>query len=102
MNLFTSSALRVVGTPRFINVQKKKVSPSILFSSALAESVLYWSAGSLSLRLHNENLLGLEVVCAPSEVSGTRIKSVDTKNNFNEDGTLRLGLADNEASKERY
>lgn len=93
MDSFTSSALRLVGTPRFINVQNKKVSPSLLFSPALAESILFWSAGSLSMRLHSENILGLKIVCAPSEVSGTRLESIDKVNTINKDGTLSLGLA---------
>jgi hypothetical protein len=93
MDFYTKSMMDIVGMPRYVNVNSKRVSPDILFSPAIAESLLYWQAASLSLRLHKSVLLGVEVVYSTSAVSFTELVSLK-KEKFDGDGNngLAYGL----------
>lgn len=90
MDFYTKIMMEIVGMPRLINIQSKRVSPAILFSSALAESLLFWQSQSMSLRLHGHNVLGIEVISSPEMVSGTEILRIE-KNHSDAEADSGLG-----------
>ena len=71
---FTQDAMSIVGAPRYVIINGKKMSPSVLFSPALAESMLYWLSQSESYKLFGKNILDLSVVADPSRISYSRIE----------------------------
>lgn len=77
MEPYVVSALKIIGAPRHIVIQSKRVSPGILFSPALGESILFWLGNSISSRLHGEHVLGSQVVVDKDRVSGTYVGQIE-------------------------
>lgn len=93
MNTIIVDALKVIGAPRHVNVRGKKITPTVMFSPALGESMLFWLATSISEKLHSQSLLNLNVVADSKSVSGSKIVSMDDSAALLNDGTLGIGLA---------
>jgi hypothetical protein len=93
MDMYTQAMLKIVGAPQSINLNGKKVSPSLLVSPALGESALFWLASSISLKMHGEVLLDSVIVADRSKISGTRLVSVDKETTLSLNGYLKPGLA---------
>lgn len=92
MDLYTKAMLEIVGMPRSVKIRGKNVSPEILFSSSLCESMLFWQAASMSVRLHDEVLLKTVVVADKKSVSGAKLVSLDRDRDIEREG-LGIGLA---------
>lgn len=92
MHPYTNVMLDVIGMPRSVNIKGRAVDPAILFSPALAESLLFWHAASLSSKLHGEILLGTRLVADPEMISGVRLANTSLMPSLTENSP-GLGLA---------
>lgn len=90
---FTQDAMNIIGAPRYVVISGKKMSPSILFSPALAESMLYWSAQSESAKLFGKNILDLSVVADSKRISFSRIDRLSHTAAHSRTGDMGAGLA---------
>ncbi|MEG3764859.1 hypothetical protein [Alteromonas sp. 14N.309.X.WAT.G.H12] len=90
---FTQDAMKIIGAPRYVTISGKKMSPSILFSPALAESMLYWSAQAKSHKLFGKNILNISIVADFSRIAFARIERLDHAAAHSGTGDVGLGLA---------
>lgn len=90
---FTQDAMSVVGAPRYVIINGKKMSPSVLFSPALAESMLYWLSQSESYKLFGKNILDVTVVADSSRISYSRIDRMSHLAAHAGTADMGLGLA---------
>jgi hypothetical protein len=92
-DVFTQDAMKVISAPRYVLIAGKKMSPSVLFSPALAESMLYWLVQSESQRLFGQNIMSLSVVSDKNMISHTRINEIQHTPAHSRTGDTGLGLA---------
>jgi hypothetical protein len=90
---YKKEALVIIGAPRHVNLNGKKISPEMLLSSALAEPMMYWLAQSLSQRMHGDNLLGVRVIADHTGVSGAKMAKSDPQEVEKTRISSGLGLA---------
>lgn len=92
MNFYTDIMLKIISMPKNINIKGKSVSPAVLFSPALCESLLFWQASSISMKLHDSVLLDTKVAADSDLVSGSKLVSFNDGFNLGEKGD-GVGLA---------
>jgi hypothetical protein len=92
-DVFTQDAMKVISAPRFVQIAGKKMSPSVLFSPALAESMLYWLSQSESHRLFGQNIMSLSVVSDKNMISHSRIDRIAHTPAHSRTGDVGVGLA---------
>lgn len=65
-----NSALSLLYPPKDVMLNGRRVPPAILFSPAVAESILFWLASSECAKLHRVELPRVEVVAKKEALSG--------------------------------
>jgi hypothetical protein len=93
MDNYILHALKIIGAPRLISIQNKKVAPAILFSPALGEPLVFWLASSISKKLHGKSLMHCDVVADHKRVSGAYLRFEERYSMTDSQGSFEMSLA---------